>query len=123
MICKPSYEADGSPTDWHFVHVDREDYVAFLEDMGISVKSGPDAGVSGKRKTYQTGAQGRPTSRHIVLPEARRRLDAGDCPKTLAEFSRQLADWLEKTEPAAASMTPKAIENNIREIWRTRPSK
>jgi hypothetical protein len=112
-----------TPTDWHLVHIERESYVSLLEDMGISVKSGLDADVPGRRKTYAPGAQGRPTSKHLVLLEAQRRLNAGDYPETLVKFSGQLADWLKKTEPAAVPMTPKSIENNIRKIWHTQRPK
>jgi hypothetical protein len=104
--------------DWHDVHLDREDFEALLRSMGVSVMQGFDSGAPGKRKTLITGMPGRPTSKHLVLGLARRRLDAGDYPPTLAMFSRELADELRNEEPDAAPMTAKTVANAIRELWR-----
>jgi hypothetical protein len=51
---------------------------------------------------------------------AQRKLDDGDCPNTLIEFSRQLAEELRVAEPEAAPMTPKTISNVIRKLWNAR---
>lgn len=106
--------------DWRDVHVDREDFEALLREMGVSVQQNPDADAPGKRKTFATGTPGRPTSKHLVLPMAQRKLDDGDCPNTLIEFSRQLAEELRVAEPEAAPMTPKTISNVIRKLWNAR---
>jgi hypothetical protein len=110
-------------TVWHFVHLDREQFEALLREMGVSVQQNPnpqspDPDVPGVRKTFTTGVAGRPSSRHLVQPEAKRRLDAGSSPETLAAFSRQLAAWLKDTEPLAAPMTARTIESAIRDLWR-----
>jgi len=76
----------------------------------------PDANV-----IVRTGAAGRPTSWHLVEVEAERLIGQTDCPKTLAEFSVQLAQWLKRKYPQAPGMTPKTIENKAREIWHKRP--
>jgi hypothetical protein len=68
-----------------------------------------------------TGAAGRPTSWHLVEPEAERLIGQTDCPKTLKNFSVQLAQWLKRNYPQAPRMTPKAIENKARPIWHKRP--
>jgi hypothetical protein len=73
--------------------------------------------------TYTTGAPGRRTSRHLVEPEAKRRIAAGDIPKSLAEFARSLSGWLSENHPTAAPMTEKTIENRLRQLWRERPPK
>jgi len=73
--------------------------------------------------TYTTGGQGRPTSRHLVEVEAKLRIAAGELPKSLAEFAKSLSGWLSETHPAAAPMTPKTIENRIRQLWHDRPPK
>jgi len=70
---------------------------------------------------YRTGAPGRPTSWHLVKVEATRRTKERQVPKTLGEFSRSLADWLQNAHPQAAPMTAKTIENKLREAWRKRP--
>ena len=43
--------------------------------------------------------------------------DTGDVPDEVAEFSRQLADWLKSTHELAAQPTPRTIENRIRTLW------
>ena len=68
-----------------------------------------------------TGAAGRPTSWHLVKAEAERLIGQTDYPKTLRAFSDQLAEWLKRNYPKAPSMTPKAIENKVRQIWLKRP--
>jgi len=78
---------------------------------------------SGSTTTYTTGAPGRPTSRHLVEPEAKRRIAAGDVPERLAEFAKSLSGWLSGKHPTATPMTGKTIENLIRPLWHNRPSK
>jgi hypothetical protein len=109
--------------DWHDVHLDREAFVLLLRDMDVSVKQNPDADVQGERKTFRTGAAGRPTSKHLVLKIAQRQLDAWDYPEKLTTFSEQLAAELKATEPEAAPMTAKTVRNVISELWRTHPSR
>jgi len=106
--------------DWHDVHLDRKDLEALLRGMGVSVIQGFDTDAPGKRKTLKTGMPGRPTSKHLVLEMARRRLEGGDYPPTLAAFSRELADALPLDEPDAAPMTAKTVSNAIRKVWHAR---
>jgi hypothetical protein len=115
---------ESSPT-WHFVHLDREQFVTFLQKMGISVQGSAaspaqskDTEAPPKQKTYKTGDPGRPTSRHIYMQEAERRLAAEDYPKTLKEFADELAEWLQNTHPQAAPVTPGTIRNRVRRVWR-----
>jgi hypothetical protein len=103
--------------DWRDVHLDREDFEALLQAMGVSVVQGLDADAQGERKTFKTGVPGRPTSKHLVLERARRRLDAGDYPSKLSVFSRELTDALRNEEPDAAPMTAKTVANAIRKLW------
>ena len=103
--------------DWRDVHVDREDFEALLQAMGVSVVQSLDAVAPGKRKTLTTGMPGRPTSRHLVLEIARRRFDAGNLPSKLSVFSLELADALRNEEPDAAPMTAKTVCNAIRQLW------
>jgi hypothetical protein len=117
------HREDESSTPWYFVHLDREDFASLLRDMGVSVQQSLDPDVKGERKTFRTGVAGRPTSKHLVRTEAQRRLDTGDYPESLAAFSEQLAAWLEVAEPEAAPMTAKTIQNNLRELWRSKRPK
>ena len=119
------HREDEASTVWYFVHLDRNDFVSLLRDMGVSVQQspdvdapqGPDVDAPRKQKTYTTGSPGRPTSRHLVLPMAQRKLDGGYRPKDLTVFSEELAKELETTEPEAAPMTPNTIRNAIRKLW------
>jgi hypothetical protein len=114
-----------SSKPWYFVHLDRDDFVSFLKDMGVSVQHSPGADAQHERKTFETGVAGRPTSIHLVLPLARSRLNAGDYPATLQMFSEQLAEALATNEPRAHRMTPKAIRNNpeFTKLWRRKSPK
>jgi hypothetical protein len=123
---RPKFKSQPNFTmDWHDVHLDREKFEALLSGMGVSVQQTLNADAPAEQKTYKSGAAGRPTSIHLVLPEARSRLDVGDYPDTLAKFSEQLAEALAKSEPHAHPITAKTIRNNaeIRELWRRKPPK
>ena len=116
---------DELSTVWSCVHLDRQQFVSFLQEMGVSVQESTaslpqsnDADVPSKQKTYETGDPGRPTSRHLYLPEAKRRLDAEDHPETIRAFSEQLAEWLEIAEPQAAPAKAGTIRNRVRPLWR-----
>ncbi len=104
--------------DWRDVHLDRKDFEALLRDMGVSVQQSPDADASDKRKIFTTGMPGRPSSKHLVLRMAQRKLDDGDHPDTLAAFSKKLAEDLVIAEPQAPPVTPKTVSNSIRALWR-----
>jgi hypothetical protein len=71
--------------------------------------------------TYRTGAPGRPTSTHLIVEEARRRIRAGPHPATLKAFAQELAAWLSVTHPNAAPTKAKTIQNSIRVLWREKP--
>jgi hypothetical protein len=108
---------------WHDVHLDREGFEALLRDMGGSVMQRSDADAPGKRKTFKTGLPGRPTSKHLILEIARRRLDAGDVPLSLIAFSRELVEALAIEEPGAAPPTPKTVSHAVRPLWRAHQKK
>jgi hypothetical protein len=108
--------------EWHNVHLDQEQFASFLNAMGVLVNQGQGKD-SGSLEINRTGGPGRPSSRHHVEPMALSRLDAGDYPETLAEFCRQLAEWLKAEHPKAPRMTPRAIENFIRSAWNSRRTK
>ena len=65
---------------------------------------------------HETGDPGRGSSKHLYMAEARRRLDTGDVPDGITDFSKQLANWLKCTHPLAAQPTPRTIENRIRPL-------
>jgi hypothetical protein len=115
VIVQPENE---SSTPWYFVHLDREQFVSLLREIGVSVKQSPDADAPGKVKTDRTGMPGRPSSKHLLLPLAQRKLDDGYRPESLAAFSEQLARELTNAEPWAVPMKPKTVANAVRKLWR-----
>lgn len=56
---------------------------------------------------------GRPSSAHLVLQEAIRRLCAGDLPTSRKEFLHQLEKWLPKAHPKARPMAAKTIGDHL----------
>src|SRR5262245_29285490 len=110
--------------EWYDVHLDREQFVSLLKDMGVSVQQStasvdqnddPDAP---EKVTYQSGDPGCRSSKHLYMAEAQRRFDRGDVPDGITEFSKQLAEWVRCTHPLAAQPTPRTVENRIRPLWR-----
>lgn len=63
----------------------------------------------------RTGAAGRPSSMHLVHPEHRRRIEAGEAHASLAAEARHLHGWLKQTHPEAPLPGVKALQNAIRE--------
>ena len=104
------FQDNQSATVWYFVHLDREQFASFLKDMDLEVKHEEGA-------DERTGVPGRPSSIHLLLPEARRRLDAGQVPKSITVFSRELADWFKINYPRKMPLKPRSIENALRELW------
>jgi hypothetical protein len=71
----------------------------------------------GASPIYSTGAPGRPSSKHLVKPELRRRAENGLLLSTLTEEAGHLSRWLEETHPGAPPMTQKTIENSLRALY------
>lgn len=83
----------------------------------------------GRKAAFETYAQcgaemsaplGHKRSQHFVEAEAYRRIMAGQAPATLADFAKQLSDWLQASYPDASPMTLIEIENQIRDTWHRR---
>ena len=66
----------------------------------------------------RTGAQGRPTSRHVVEAEFHRRVAIGAVQDTLKAEAQALSDWLKQTHGGLAPMSRKTVETCIRETHR-----
>jgi hypothetical protein len=79
---------DESSTIWSCVHLDRQQFVSFLQELGVSVQQNLDprapqdldaevpADLS-NLETSGTGLAGRGTSIQYIIPRAKKRLDAG----------------------------------------------
>jgi hypothetical protein len=72
----------------------------------------------------KSGAPGRPSAMDLVEKEFQRRVAAGELKETLAAQSKVLAGWLQDNHPGEPPLTPKTIENKLRESYRAaRPPK
>jgi hypothetical protein len=76
---------------------------------------------------YSTGAPGKPTSRHLVAQELKRREEAEETCDSQTKEAEVLAAWLKATHPLAPPMGGKAIQNSLRSelkhaLNRTRPN-
>jgi hypothetical protein len=68
----------------------------------------------------KTGVAGRPTSMDLIKAEAQRRIDLGEIPKFLTEFTRELVEWFRSTPQArrgAPVPKPRSLENPLRPLW------
>ncbi len=69
---------------------------------------------------YRTGGQGRPTMKHLIIAEFKRRLEAGEVLPSLAAEARALDEWAQRTHlsPPAPRVSVRTIENIIRDKHR-----
>jgi hypothetical protein len=65
-----------------------------------------------------TGAPGRPSSRHLVANELKRRAAEQQLEASLAAEAQYLADWLAVTYPDAPPMSQKSVKNALRHEYR-----
>lgn len=79
---------------------------------------GNEGGVS--EVSDRTGVAGRPTSRHLVVAEYRRRHEAGVALLQIGAEAKALVGWLSATHPGLAKMTARTIETAIRPEFRIR---
>lgn len=66
----------------------------------------------------RTGAPGRPSSMHLIEAEFEARCKREEVAASLAEESRNLANWLRSEHPSAPRLTEKTIQNRLRETYR-----
>ena len=62
-----------------------------------------------------SGAPGRPSSMHLVIAEAKRRIAAEKLPDSKTQFGKELSEWLKAERPDYPPVTQKTVTNN-REI-------
>jgi hypothetical protein len=67
---------------------------------------------------YKTGLPGRPTIRHLIEEEFRRRITDGTALRVLPMEARELHAWAIEQHPDAPVPTVKTIVNQIRELHR-----
>jgi len=68
--------------------------------------------------TYSTGVSGRPSSRHLLEAEMRRRFSERESCGSYGAECQALATWLAAAHPEAAQATPKTIKNSCRGVWK-----
>jgi len=67
---------------------------------------------------FRTGAPGRPSPINLIEREAKRRLEQGVKPPTLARFAQELHDWAEGNFPNGPIPTARTIENKVRPLFK-----
>ncbi len=67
---------------------------------------------------YRTGLPGKPSIKHLIIPEFKRRVEAGEVELTLATEARALHEWAKQEHPKAPAPTPRTIETHIRAEYR-----
>jgi hypothetical protein len=66
----------------------------------------------------RTGVAGRPTSKYLAEQEMQRRANKGSLCSGLAAEMRELCLWLQREHPDAPPVTPKSLENSLRDQYR-----
>jgi hypothetical protein len=72
----------------------------------------------------RTGVAGRPTSKHIIVAEAERRLAAGDVPENGTAFVKELVEWFvgmqkgRRPEDRAPVPSVRTLETPLRQVLR-----
>jgi hypothetical protein len=72
---------------------------------------------------FKTGAPGRPTVAHLVIAEAKRRIESGEAvlrKDGFTKFAEDLVAWNEeerKREPRRPAMKTGSIKNSTRKLW------
>lgn len=69
-------------------------------------------------QSYRTGAEGRPSSKNLVVAQYERRTAVGNRGPSLRSDAEALRAWLCDTHPEAPPMTIGTIENRIRRLRR-----
>jgi len=119
------------PKHWHFLELDARRNRAESKKHGLvyaGLRFARESDLSRARKHRPTaqepaesnvysirpGTPGRPTSRHIVELEFRRRAASGEVEPRLGLEAEALRKWLRHQHPKAPPLTKKAIENFLR---------
>ena len=70
------------------------------------------------RPFYTTGVAGKPSSKHLVQAEMRRRATLGHLQPTISQEAETLSRWLVDAHPEAPPMTVKTIRNRLAAEYR-----
>jgi hypothetical protein len=89
------------------------------------LKAAPKSSSYAEVDPFRTGAAGRPTASHLVVAEAKRRIEEGEVkPREggLNDFANLLCKWwdterLKYQPPGAPPLKPGSIKNAVRQLW------
>ncbi len=104
-------------TDTATVMVNEDDLQRFI--TAVTEGNIPSAALvvtTERADPYRSGLPGRPTIRHLIEAELRRRFKAGECETTLKAEAEALREWAISTHPDAPAPTATTIENQIRPL-------
>lgn len=97
----------------HLIPPSLRDFLAQSEANCVSEQTLQDAPPAVQVEPDRTGAPGRPSSMHLVLPEAERRRSQGETHARVKDEAAALLEWFEKTHPGLPALTEKTIRNKI----------
>ncbi|MFC3050561.1 hypothetical protein [Kordiimonas pumila] len=66
----------------------------------------------------RSGGPGRPTTRHLVLPHFRERVENNRCEKGVGKEAEYLSGWLQQEYPHEHQLGSNSIENWIRDVFK-----
>jgi hypothetical protein len=134
--CRVDYPYSDTPLElllsedlylWSIVYLGEEDWLKGPGDC-LEDRRGPqwerlmvlksDVATCWPFEPPRTGAPGRPSSMHLIEAEFEARCKRDEVAASLAEESRHLANWLKSNHPSAPPVTPKTIQNRLRETYR-----
>jgi len=102
----------GENVAWHDVRIDAADTIrAFPRIVD-------DAEVQEHVVTYTTGLPGRPSTKHLYIPEAEQWLATDRQWKNTTAFAEDLRTWVRAEHPQAALPTAKTIRNHVGSLYR-----
>ena len=134
--CRVDYPFSDTPFDrllsedlylWSVVYLDEEHWLKGPGDC-LEDRRGPqwerlmvlksDVATCWPFEPPRTGAPGRPSSMYLVEAEFEARCKRGEVADTLRTESEYLASWLRTSHPGVPPLTPKTIQNRLREKYR-----
>src|SRR5205823_4542542 len=70
------------------------------------------------QETLRTGFAGRPSSRHLLEAEMKRRAKVGDLKSSLRQEAKELADWLRLMHSEFPPAMANTIRNSLADLYR-----
>lgn len=115
------------PDRWRILVPDFDGSSARVPDgeliLGIRVFPGPFGNAAAaepiaNQETLRTGFAGRPSSRHLLEAEMKRRAKVGDLKSSLRQEAKELADWLRLMHSEFPPAKANTIRNSLADLHR-----